>query len=57
MAVSKETKIEGLPGTPIRDVMIRGVDIRKAATPVRIVETESARPETVTINGQAVSAP
>ena len=50
-------KIEGLPGTPIRDVMIREVNIRKAATPVRIVETENVRLEAVMINGQSVPAP
>ncbi len=44
--------IEGLPGAPIRDVTIRRVEIKKAATPTRITQTENVRLEDVTINGQ-----
>ena len=44
--------IEGLPGAPIRDVTIRRVEIKKAATPARITQTENVRLVGVTINGQ-----
>ncbi len=45
--------IEGLAGTPIRDVTLRRVEVKKAATPTRLTETENVRFEDVTINGQA----
>ena len=43
--------IEGLPGEPIRDVVLRRVTIAKAATPARITETDRVRSEAVMING------
>lgn len=46
--------IEGLPGTPIRDVTLRRVEVTKAAKATRITQTENLRLEGVTINGQAV---
>lgn len=50
--------IEGLPGEPIRDVTIRRVEIKKAATPLRVTQTENVRFVEVTINGHAaVSQP
>jgi polygalacturonase len=46
--------IEGLPGTPIRDVTLRRVEVTKAAKATRITQTENLRLEGVKINGQAV---
>ncbi len=46
--------IEGLPGAPIRDVTLRRVEVKRAAKPTRITETENVRLENVTINGLIV---
>ena len=49
--------IEGLPGAPIRDVVIRRATIEKARTPHRISETQNVRLEDVRINGEPVLLP
>lgn len=46
--------IEGLPGTPIRDVVLRHVRVEQARTPFRITEAANLRLEEVVINSQAV---
>lgn len=48
--------IEGLPGTPIRDVTLRRLTVAKARDAARITETQNLQLENVTVNGAPISA-
>ena len=48
---------EGLAQLPIRELHLRNIVIKRAATPMQVANTEQPRLDQVRINGQLVQVP